>query len=64
MASDILVKIGPDSGYHWFSAKPLPETMLTECHFDPKEQTPVNFDSKYNIFLVKVLTMNVVSWIS
>ena len=33
-----------------FSTEPLPETILTYCQLDPKEQTSLNFKSKCNDF--------------
>ena len=44
-------------GQHWFSAKPLPEPVLTYCQL---ELTSVKFESKYNIFRSQNAFVNVV----
>ena len=45
---------------HLFGTKPLPEPMLTNCQLDPKEQTSVEFKSKYMIFIHKNAFENVI----
>ena len=41
-------------------AKPLSETMLEYCYLDPQEQSSVNFNMNWNIFIQENTFENVV----
>ena len=36
-----------------FGTKPLPEPMLTYCHLDPQEHTPVDFRTTYKKIFIQ-----------
>ena len=47
MASWLLVNAGSGNGCCLFSAKTLPESVLTYCQFNPQQQTSVKFKLEY-----------------
>ena len=53
MTSLILVNIGSSNAFTPDSTKPLADPMLIYSQLNPHEQTPIRFELKYNLFLLK-----------